>query len=145
MSYFNNKKSDELRVDIQYLIKIFDKKKFYRKKEDFNNFIKCKRKEKFNFDNLYEKLTKIINISQLEFNNSIGNIDVHKIFISVPVEKRNKCDICDIQRILMKINNIHNDYVTKKKTSVNHKKCYCKICSSILLYDPHCVCGIYEV
>lgn len=144
MSYFYNENQDVLYVDTQYLEKIFDRKKFDIKKEDFNIFIKCNRKEKFNSDNLYEKLTKTINISQLDFNNSLGNIDIHEIFISVPIEKRNKCDICDIQRILMEINNIHNDHVTKKKTSVNHKKCYCKICSSIFLYDPHCVCGIYE-
>lgn len=136
MSYIYNENPEVLYVGMECLRKTFDRKKY-----GSDVFIECNQKEKCD---LHEKLTKTINISQTDLNDSLENIDIYEIFISVPVEKRNKCDMCDIQRVLMEINNIHDDTITRKKTYVDQEKCYCKICSSIILYDPHCVCGIYE-
>lgn len=85
----------------------------------------------------HDNFAKMLNMTSSTFRESLKNIDIVDIFLLVPIEKRNKCECCDIQRVLTEINNIH-------KNMKQNKNCFCKICSSFILYDPHCVCGIYD-
>lgn len=118
-------------------------KKIFNIKNNRDNFKENNNKKKYNLIDFHNKLAKSLNISQMTFFCSLGNIDINDIFLSVPIEKRDRCENCDIQRVLSKIKKIH-DSDLKKKIPWNDNKCYCRICSSIILYDPHCVCGIYE-
>lgn len=90
-----------------------------------------------NFDILYNNLAKTLHMTPNIFKRSLKNININKIIMSAPFDKINKCEHCDIQWILTEINKIHNNIK-------RNGKCYCKICSSFILYDPHCVCGIYD-
>lgn len=85
----------------------------------------------------HDNFAKMLKMTSSTFRESLKNIDIVDIFLLVPIEKRNKCECCDIQRVLTEINNIH-------KNMKQNNKCFCKICSSFILYDPHCVCGIYD-
>jgi len=97
---------------------------------------------------IYRKLASKLHLELSLFYKALGKIDIYSIFLSVPSDKRNKCDCCDIQRLLTEIKNIHNNNIQKNQTTHIHywksNKCFCRICSAIYLYDPHCTCGIYE-